>query len=172
MVNAILSLAKQWHLLALGLGIWLYLVGVGVVQAASASSEDQDMISFPAQCKCSLSMSCNCCQGAVIKSMDVNKTLCMTFKINILKASVDVTITLDNNEVSKFTLDSKTTPSICVPVLSQITPMAICLKMSSKLSGLTSLNMCPSFYSSFSENQLMAFDFPCLKLGTDGISIA
>lgn len=74
MVDATLSLAKQWHLLALVLGIWLCLVGIGVVQAASDSSEDPNMLSFPAQCKCSLSMSCNCCQGAVIKSMDVNKT--------------------------------------------------------------------------------------------------
>ncbi|XP_064555302.1 uncharacterized protein LOC135440192 [Drosophila montana] len=172
MVIPNLSLARQWHLLSLVLGTWICLVGVGVVQAASDSNGDQDMISFPAQCKCSLTMSCSCCQGAVLKSMDVNKTLCMTFKINVLKASVDVTVTLDNNEVSKFTLDSKATPSICVPVLSQITPMAICLKMSTKLSGLTNVNMCPSFFSSFSENQLLAFDFPCLKLGTDGISIA
>lgn len=96
----------------------------------------------------------------------------MTFKINIFKASVDVTVTLDNEQVSKFTLDSKTTPTFCLPVVSDLTPMAICLKMSTKLQGLSSINMCPSFYSSFSDNQLLAFDFPCLKLGMDGLTLA
>lgn len=96
----------------------------------------------------------------------------MSFKLNILKGSVDVTVTLDNDQVSKFTLDSKTTPTFCLPVLSDLTPMAVCLKLNSKMSGLMAINMCPSFYSSFSETQLLEFDFPCLKLGVDGLSIA
>ncbi|XP_002000835.2 uncharacterized protein LOC6574807 [Drosophila mojavensis] len=170
MLNSKFTLDRLWPLLCFMLVIWPSLYSSALVQAADG--DDQELIAFPSQCECSLTMTCKCCVGAVFKVMSLNKTLCMSFKINIFKASVDVTVTLDNEQVSKFTLDSKTTPTFCVPVISDLTPMAICLKMSTKLSGLSNINMCPSFYSSFSDNQLLAFDFPCLKLGTDGLSFA
>ncbi|XP_034488148.1 uncharacterized protein LOC117792212 [Drosophila innubila] len=144
--------------------------GSSIVQAASDIA-DKGLISFQSKCNCSLSMSCSCCQSAVVNAMNLTKSVCVTFKINLLKASVDVSVSLDGNSVSKFTLDTKTPPSFCLPVISDITPLALCLKMTTKMSGLTNLNICPSFYSSFDANQILAYDFKCIKLGMDGFSI-
>ncbi|KAH8360071.1 hypothetical protein KR093_010464, partial [Drosophila rubida] len=139
---------------------------------ADSSDATQDFISFKSKCNCSLSMACSCCQTAVASVMNLSKSVCVTFKINLLKASVDVTISVDGDSVSKFTLDSKSPISFCMPVISDITPLAVCLKTSTKLSGLTNLIICPSFYSTINSNQILASDFPCIKIGLDGFSLA
>ncbi|EDW04446.1 GH22577 [Drosophila grimshawi] len=151
---------------------WLVLMicifSSGIVLTATA----EDLVSLKSGCECSMSLSCTCCQGVIVKAMDFSKMLCMILKVNVLQASVDMSMTLDGNEVLKLTLDTKTTPSFCVPIISQITPMVVCFKMDAKVSVLKGLNICPIFYSSFAEKELLSVDFPCLKLGMDGISIA
>ncbi|KAH8311426.1 hypothetical protein KR044_006254, partial [Drosophila immigrans] len=157
-------------LFALLLAIGICLDSSSIAQAAS--TDDQDFISFKTKCNCSLTMACSCCQTAVVNAMNLTKSVCMTFKINLLKASVDVTISLDGNAVSQFTLDTKTPPSFCMPVISDLTPLAVCLKMTTKMSGLTNLTICPSFFSNFDANEILSYDFPCIKIGLDGFSLA
>lgn len=92
--------------------------------------------------------------------------------MNILKASVDVTITSDGSTLATFTLDSKSPLAMCMPLVSNMTPLAVCIKMSTKLAGLTNLNLCPNFYTNYDANEILTYDLPCLKLGMDGFSIA
>ncbi|KAM8703320.1 hypothetical protein ACLKA7_008013 [Drosophila subpalustris] len=165
------SMGRQLPFLALLLAVSVCFDSSSFVQAASDNA-DKGLIAFQSKCNCSLSMSCSCCQSAVVNAMNLSRTICVTFKINLLKASVDVNVSLDGNSVSTFTLDTKSPPSFCLPVISDITPLALCLKVATKMSGLTNLNICPSFYSKFDASQILAYDFSCIKLGMDGFSLA
>ncbi|KAH8407196.1 hypothetical protein KR222_010317 [Zaprionus bogoriensis] len=165
------SQGRQWHVLALLLAILVCQYTPSLGQAISTSA-NLGPFSFKSQCNCSLSMACSCCESAVMDVLNATKALCVTFKVNILKASVDVTVTSDGSTLGTFTLDSKSPLALCMPMVSDMTPLALCIKMSTKLSGLTNLNICPNFYTNFDANQIFSYDLPCVKLGMDGFSIA
>ncbi|XP_034112776.1 uncharacterized protein LOC117573590 [Drosophila albomicans] len=114
-------------------------------------------------------MACSCCESAVVNAMDITKSVCVTFKIDLIGLSVDVTISLDGDAVSQFTLDTKSPPSLCLPVISDLTSLTVCLKMTMNLASATSLSICPNFYSNYDANQILAYNFPCINVGMDGI---
>ncbi|EDW84039.1 uncharacterized protein Dwil_GK13931 [Drosophila willistoni] len=165
------------------LGLIICLNSVVYTEAASSSSSsssaattsaDFGFVSFPAQaqtCTCSISLSCSCCQSVVVNAMNMTKTLCLTFKLTILSVSVDVSVTLDGTSVAKFTIDAKNPPTFCLPVIS-LSPVDMCLKLSASLVGLSGIKMCPTVYSTVSGSQALSYAFPCVKLSTDGVSLA
>ncbi|XP_030371745.1 uncharacterized protein LOC115622027 [Scaptodrosophila lebanonensis] len=142
---------------------------------AASNGTDFGIITFPAekeQCTCALlSMSCTCCQSVVVNIMNITRRLCMTFKLSILSVSVDVTITLDGNQVSQFSISAKNPPTYCMPMLDP-TPLAMCVKVHDvKVVGLTGVQICSTFYTSFDTNQIFAYEFPCVKLSTSGVEL-
>ncbi|XP_060647107.1 uncharacterized protein LOC132785131 [Drosophila nasuta] len=117
-------------------------------------------------------MACSCCESAVVNAMDMTKSVCVTFKIDLIGLSVNVTISLDGDAVSQFTLDTKSPPNLCLPVISDLTSLTVCLKMTMNLASATSLSICPNFYSNYDANQILAYNFPCINVGMDGISFS
>ncbi|BFF92216.1 uncharacterized protein DMAD_10318 [Drosophila madeirensis] len=146
----------------------------GITAADATNGTNLGFITIPSQaqvCQCSLSLSCNCCQSITVNAINETKTLCLTLKINVLSASVDVGVTMDGNSVTKFTISTQTPPTACLPLLSVVTPLDICLKLNIKMAGLTGLKACPTFYTSYDSNNVLSYDFPCLQLGMEGISL-
>ncbi|XP_026839896.1 uncharacterized protein LOC113564884 [Drosophila persimilis] len=163
--------------LILVLGTLVSLHGIAVITAADAatsSGTNLGLITIPSQaqvCSCSLSLSCSCCQSVVVNAVNTTKTLCLTFKISVLSGSVDVGVTMDGNSMTKFTISTTSPPTFCLPVLSLVTPLDMCLKLNIKMAGLSGIQACPTFYSSYDSSNVVSYDFPCIQLGLDGVSL-
>ncbi|EDV44057.2 uncharacterized protein Dana_GF16225 [Drosophila ananassae] len=163
----------------ISIGLFALILGLGCVsitEAASSASSSSAMnfgiISIPsaASCSCSLSMSCNCCQSVTINAMNNNKTLCITMKLSILSGSVDVGVTLDGGSVAQFTISTKNPPTACLPIVTLV-GLDVCLKLNFKMAGLSGVQACPTFYTSYNANQVVSYNFPCVQVGLDGVSL-
>ncbi|XP_022210936.1 uncharacterized protein LOC111066537 [Drosophila obscura] len=157
------------------LGTFISLNGIAVITAADASNgTNLGLITIPSQaqvCQCSLSLSCSCCQSVSVNAVNETKTLCLTFKISVLSGSVDVGVTMDGNSLTSFTVSTKTPPTYCLPLISVVAPLNMCLKLNINLAGLSGIKACPTFYTSYDSNEVVSYDFPCIQLGMDGVSL-
>ncbi|XP_017848285.1 uncharacterized protein LOC108603739 [Drosophila busckii] len=96
----------------------------------------------------------------------------MIFKINLFAGNADITINYEGKTLTKMTLDPKKPPSVCLPVVSKYTPLDLCVKFNAKLDGLTDMKICSVLYCSNDGKQIMQYDFPCIKAGANGVSMA
>ncbi|KAH8383303.1 hypothetical protein KR009_007957 [Drosophila setifemur] len=175
------------------LGLLATIIGLSNVFVAEAASNGTSMdfgiISIPAQadmCSCSLTLSCKCCQSVTINPMNETKSrkadslffvvvliitfpVCLTAKLSILSGSVDLGVTMDGQSVAAFTVSTKTPPTYCLPILSMAS-LDVCLKLNFKIAG-TAVKTCPTFYTTYNSNQVVSYDFPCLQVGLNGVSL-
>ncbi|KAH8337699.1 hypothetical protein KR074_007026 [Drosophila pseudoananassae] len=160
--------------------LFALIVGLGCVaiteaafgRSSSSTGMNLGIISIPsaASCSCSLSMSCNCCQSVTINALNDNKTLCLTVKLSVLSGSVDLGVTLDGTSVGQFTVSTKNPPTACLPIVSMVS-LDVCLKLNLKMAGLSGVQACPIFYTSYNTNQVVGYNFPCVQVGLDGVSL-
>lgn len=94
----------------------------------------------------------------------------MTMKLSILSGSVDVGVTLDGSSVAQFTISTKNPPTACLPIVTAV-GLDVCLKLNFKMAGLSGVQACPTFYTSYNTNQVVSYDFPCVQVGLDGVSL-
>ncbi|XP_017041596.1 uncharacterized protein LOC108088360 [Drosophila ficusphila] len=158
---------------ALLIGLLAVTTPLSYVKAAAAGTGlDLGLISLPANgqaCQCSLTMSCSCCQSVTVNLMNETSTLCLTVKIGLSSGSIDLGATMDGNSVAAIAISTSKPPQFCIPVISMAS-LDICLKVNIKMAGLAA-KACPTFYTDFSSSQVVTYDFPCIQVGLDGVSL-
>ncbi|XP_032596709.1 uncharacterized protein LOC6568553 [Drosophila grimshawi] len=165
MAYSIVSLGMQYMALVL----FSFMFSSGFAQN-NFGNPVGDPISYKSACNCTNALRCTCCLNAIFKIKDTPKMLCTVYDLSEIRPSVDVELAINNKTILTFTLNRQSSRTFCLPVISKTTPMAMCIK-NSEMQLESANRMCPSFHSIYSENQLLAFDFPCFKLLSNSISI-
>ncbi|XP_033162995.1 uncharacterized protein LOC117142857 [Drosophila mauritiana] len=150
------------------LGFLVTLVGIlshGNVDAAgllSSSAQTQG-------CQCSLTMSCSCCQSVSVDLLNQNSTVCLTLGIGLTSGTINLGATMDGNSVAAFAISTTKPPTYCIPVISMVS-VDMCIKVNIKVAGVA-VKACPTFYTNYATNQVVSYDFPCIQVGMDGVSL-
>ncbi|XP_065722519.2 uncharacterized protein [Drosophila suzukii] len=120
-------------------------------------------------CQCSATMSCSCCQSVSVSLMNETSTLCLTLGIGIPSGSIDFVATLDGTSVGSFSINPLTPPTYCLPVI-LLASLDVCLKIKVQVKGAV-VKACPTFHTNFSTSQVVGYDFPCIQVGMNGVSL-
>jgi len=77
--------------------------------------------------------------------------------------------TLDGTSVGSFSINPLTPPTYCLPVIS-LASLDVCLKLKVQVKG-AAVKACPTFYTNYSSSQVVGYDFPCIQIGMNGVSL-
>ncbi|XP_017076138.2 uncharacterized protein LOC108111260 [Drosophila eugracilis] len=141
---------------------WEWMGDAAGTDLSSSSAQTQG-------CECSATMSCSCCQSVAVSLMNETSTLCLTLGIGLQSGTLDLGASLDGTSVGSFSISTNKPPTYCVPVVSLVS-LDICLKVDIQMAGVA-VKACPTFYTNYSSNQVVAYDFPCIQVGLNGVSL-
>ncbi|EDV53159.1 uncharacterized protein Dere_GG11990 [Drosophila erecta] len=151
------------------------LLGFLVILLGILSRENVDaagLLSSSAQtegCQCSLTMSCSCCQRVSVDLVNQNSTVCVSLGLGLTSGTINLGATMDGNSVAAFSISTTQPPTYCIPVVSMVS-LDMCIKVGIKMAGVA-VKACPTFYTNFATSQVVSYDFPCIQVGMNGVSL-
>jgi len=89
--------------------------------------------------------------------------------IGLTSGTINLGATMDGNSVAALSISTANPPTYCIPVISMVS-LDMCIKVNIKVAGVA-VKACPTFYTDYATNQVASYDFPCIQVGMDGVSL-